>query len=46
MTGPEPMFAALIAAEPTTVLPWQPVRDALADTRMHPLANGPSASPS
>ncbi len=38
MTGAEPKSAALIAAEPTTVLPWELVRDVLADTRMYWLA--------
>ncbi len=38
MTASEPKSAALIAAEPTTVLPWELVRDALADTRIYWLA--------
>jgi pyridoxamine 5'-phosphate oxidase-like protein len=38
MTEPEPSSADLIAAEPTTVLPWELVRDALAGTRMYWLA--------
>jgi nitroimidazol reductase NimA-like FMN-containing flavoprotein (pyridoxamine 5'-phosphate oxidase superfamily) len=38
MTDPEPKSAALIAAEPTTLLPWELVRAALADTRMYWLA--------
>ena len=38
MTGPEPKSAELIAADATTALPWQTVRDALADVRMYWLA--------
>ena len=38
MTGPEPKSATLIAAEPTTVLPWELVRDVLRDTRLYWLA--------
>jgi Pyridoxamine 5'-phosphate oxidase len=38
MTGPEPKSADLIAAEPTTVLPWEQVRAVLADTRLYWLA--------
>ena len=37
-TGAEPKSADLIAPEPTTVLPWEIVCDALADTRMYWLA--------
>ena len=36
MTGAEPKSADLIATEPTTLLPWEVVRDVLADTRMDP----------
>jgi hypothetical protein len=35
MTGPEPRSADLIAAEPTTILPWELVRDVLRDTRLY-----------
>ena len=35
MTGPEPKSAELIAADAITALPWQTVRDALADARMY-----------
>ena len=38
MTGPEPKSAELIAADATTALPWETVRDALADVRMYWLA--------
>jgi hypothetical protein len=38
MTGPEPKSADLIAAEPTTFLPWELVRDVLRDTRLYWLA--------
>ncbi len=38
MTGPEPKSADLIAADPTTVLPWELVRDVLKDTRLYWLA--------
>jgi hypothetical protein len=38
MSGPEPKSADLIAADPTTPLPWHTVRDALRDTRMYWLA--------
>ena len=41
MTGPEPKSAELIAADATTALPWQTVRDALADVRMYCLATTP-----
>ena len=32
MTGPEPKSADLIAADPTTVLPWELTRAVIADT--------------
>jgi nitroimidazol reductase NimA-like FMN-containing flavoprotein (pyridoxamine 5'-phosphate oxidase superfamily) len=38
ITGPEPKSADLIAADPTTVLPWELVRDVLNDTRLYWLA--------
>ena len=38
MTGPDPKSAELIAADATTALPWETVRDALADVRMYWLA--------
>jgi hypothetical protein len=41
MTGPEPpepKSADLIAADPTTALPWEVVRDVLRDTRLYWLA--------
>lgn len=38
MSSPEPTSAALIATEPTTVLPWALVRDVLTGTRMYWLA--------
>ncbi len=38
MTGPEPKSADLIAADPTTALPWEVVRDVLKDTRLYWLA--------
>jgi pyridoxine/pyridoxamine 5'-phosphate oxidase len=38
MTGPEPKSAELIAIDATTALPWETVRDALADVRMYWLA--------
>ncbi len=45
-TGAEPKSADLIALEPTTVLPWELVRDALADTRLYWLATvHPSGRP-
>ena len=34
----EPKSAALIAAEPTTFLPWELVRDVLAESRLYWLA--------
>ena len=38
MTGPEPKSAELLAADATIALPWQTVREALADVRMYWLA--------
>ncbi len=38
MTGPAPKSADLIAADPTTALPWEVVRDVLKDTRLYWLA--------
>ena len=38
MTSAEPKSADLIAAEPTTVLPWEHVRAVLADSRLYWLA--------
>ena len=38
MTGPEPKSAKLIAAEATSTLPWETVRDSLSDVRMYWLA--------
>ena len=38
MTGREPKSADLIATDPTTVLPWELVRDVLKDTRLYWLA--------
>ena len=38
MTGPEPKSADLIAADPTTALPWGVLRDVLSDTRLYWLA--------
>jgi hypothetical protein len=35
MMGPEPKSAELIAMDATTALPWETVRDALADVRMY-----------
>jgi hypothetical protein len=39
MTGPEPKSADLIAAEPTTILPWELVHDVLRDIRPYWLAS-------
>ena len=39
MTSAGPKSADLIAAEPATALPWELVRDVLADTRMYWLAS-------
>ena len=39
MTGPEPKSAELIATDATAALPWQTVRDLLADTRLYWLAS-------
>jgi len=38
MAAPEPESAALIAAEPTTILPRELVRDVLTETRPYCLA--------
>jgi hypothetical protein len=46
MTGPEPKSAELIATDATAALPWQTVRDLLADTRLYRLASAhPTAVP-
>ena len=46
MTGAEPKSADLIAADPTTVLPWELARAVLADTRLYWLATvHPSGRP-
>jgi hypothetical protein len=43
---PEPKSADLIAADPTTALPWEVVRDVLKDTRLYWLATvHPSGRP-
>ena len=38
MTGPEPKSASLIAADASTALPWEVVRDLLKDARLYWLA--------
>ena len=38
MTGPEPKFAEPIAAQPTTILPWEFVRGIRGDARLYWLA--------
>jgi hypothetical protein len=46
MTNAGPKSADLIVSEPTTALPWELVRDVLADTRMYWLASvHPAARP-